>query len=280
MPENGVTLSPKDHLLSFDEVFRISSIFVQKLGVSKIRLTGGEPMVRKDCLSIIEKLSSLKTFGLQTIGMTTNGLVLNTMSDKLKKAGLYQPKVIFSDNFGEKGLDALNISLDTLEPKKFEFITRRNGWQLVMRGITAAIQTNFPHPIKLNVVVMKGLNDDELCDFVQLTELCPVDVRFIEYMPFDGNKWKPQKMMPYKEMLENIRKKFPNISPIKNDLKQNDTSKPYKVPGYLGQIGFITSMSKNFCGSCNRLRITADGHLKVFESYQYVTDSNNSLFDF
>lgn len=159
------------------------------------------------------------------------------------------------------GLDALNISLDTLIPSKFEFIARRKGWQNVMDSIDKAINEQFSNQVKVNCVVMKGFNDDELCDFVNLTKSRSLDVRFIEYMPFDGNKWNDKKMMTYKEMLEKIQQKYPDINQLEPSL--NDTSKPYNIPGFKGKFGFISSMSENFCGSCNRLRITADGNLKV-----------------
>lgn len=136
-----------------------------------------------------------------------------------------------------------------------------------MNSIRSLLEHGFPHIIKVNVVVMRGLNDDEVCDFVQLTESLPLDVRFIEYMPFDGNKWSSRKIVPFREMLSIIAQKFPDLEPISaNNLKEflsNQTSKPYRVKGFTGRIGFITSMSENFCSSCNRLRITADGKLKV-----------------
>ncbi|RWS04293.1 Molybdenum cofactor biosynthesis protein 1-like protein [Dinothrombium tinctorium] len=245
MPEEGVQLTPAPNILTSDEVFRLSSLFVRHFGINKIRLTGGEPFVRKDLREIVENLSSLKHYGLKTIALTTNGAVLKHRALEIRKAGV----------------NAVNISLDTLVPAKFEFITRRKGWSNVMHGIRAALDAGFDH-VKINCVVMKGLNDDELCDFVSLTEHSPLDVRFIEYMPFDGNKWNFKRMVPFIEMLMIIRKVYPNVEKMKDE-KFNKTSKPYQVPGFAGQIGFITSMTKNFCGACNRLRITADGNLKV-----------------
>ena len=164
----------------------------------------------------------------------------------------------------------MNISLDTLQPQKFEFITKRSGWNLVMNSIRSALEIGFPHVVKVNVVVMRGLNDDEICDFVQLTQSSPLDVRFIEYMPFDGNKWSSKKIVPFREMLAKIRKAYPDLEPILDegthnlrDFLMNQTSKPYRVRGFAGRVGFITSMTENFCSSCNRLRVTADGNLKV-----------------
>ncbi|XP_017781298.1 PREDICTED: molybdenum cofactor biosynthesis protein 1 isoform X2 [Nicrophorus vespilloides] len=176
--------------------------------------------------------------------MTTNGLVLTRQLVALQRAGL----------------DIINVSLDTLSADKFERITRRKGWDRVMMGIDLGVQLGF-NPVKINCVVMKGFNDNEICDFVRLTEEKNVDVRFIEYMPFSGNKWEMEKMVSYKEMVEKIRKRWPDFHALRNG--PNDTSKAWKVPGAMGQVGFITSMSEHFCGSCNRLRITADGNLKV-----------------
>ncbi|KAK3745544.1 hypothetical protein QZH41_012465, partial [Actinostola sp. cb2023] len=241
MPEEGIQLSPNDELLSSEEIITIANLFVKE-GVTKIRLTGGEPLVRKDIVQLCEELGKIK--GIETLAMTTNAITLNRKLPALKKAGV----------------NLINISLDTLAAQKFEFITRRKGWHKVMEAIDHALELGY-NPLKINCVVMKGLNEDEVCDFVALTENKAVDVRFIEYMPFDGNKWNFKKFVSYKEMLDSIRTRWPNIERLKDD--PNDTSKAYQVPGFRGQIGFITSMSEHFCGSCNRLRLTADGNLKV-----------------
>ncbi|XP_030854223.1 GTP 3',8-cyclase, mitochondrial [Strongylocentrotus purpuratus] len=241
MPEEGVTLSPKERLLSTEEILHLAKLFVSE-GVDKIRLTGGEPLVRKDIVEIIEGLRELE--GLKQIAMTTNGVTLAKRLPALKKAGL----------------DLINISIDTLVPQKFEFISRRKGWHHVMRGIDAALEHGYD-PVKVNCVVMRGLNEDELCDFVALTEDKALDIRFIEYMPFDGNRWNDKKLITKDEIVQTIRGRFPDFGPIDN--LPNDTSVAYSVPGFVGQVGIIASMSKPFCGSCNRLRLTADGNLKV-----------------
>ncbi|XP_014672360.1 PREDICTED: molybdenum cofactor biosynthesis protein 1-like [Priapulus caudatus] len=241
MPEDGVELTPKKRLLSTEEVITISRVFVKE-GVTKIRLTGGEPLVRKDIVDIVGELRKL--VGLEQIAMTTNAIVLKSRLPDLHRAGLTH----------------LNISLDTLVPAKFEFISRRKGWSRVMDGIDAALAIGYS-PVKLNCVVMRGLNDDEICDFVDLTRAKDIDVRFIEYMPFNGNKWNDKKMVSYQEMLDLIRSRWPEVERLTD--KPNDTSKAFKIPGFRGQFGFITSMTENFCGTCNRLRITADGNLKV-----------------
>lgn len=241
MPEDGVDLTPSEKLLTMSELVYLAELFV-KSGVTKIRLTGGEPLVRADIRRIVEGLGKIE--GLTQLGMTTNGITLKQKLPELRKAGL----------------QALNISLDTMKSAKFEFITRRTGWHSVIEGIHSALELGYD-PVKINCVVMKGMNDDELCDFVSLTEKQNLDVRFIEYMPFDGNRWNSNKMVSYREMLKIVQRNWPNLQRL--DDKENDTSKAHKVPGWTGQIGFITSMTENFCGSCNRLRITADGNLKV-----------------
>uniref|UniRef100_A0A2K6L8Z6 Molybdenum cofactor biosynthesis protein 1 n=1 Tax=Rhinopithecus bieti TaxID=61621 RepID=A0A2K6L8Z6_RHIBE len=241
MPEEGVPLTPKVNLLTTEEILTVARLFVKE-GIDKIRLTGGEPLIRPDVVDIVAQLQRLE--GLRTIGVTTNGINLARLLPQLQKAGL----------------SAINISLDTLVPAKFEFIVRRKGFHKVMEGIHKAIELGY-NPVKVNCVVMRGLNEDELLDFAALTKGLPLDVRFIEYMPFDGNKWNFKKMVSYKEMLDTIRQQWPELEKLPEE--ESSTAKAFKIPGFQGQISFITSMSEHFCGTCNRLRITADGNLKV-----------------
>ncbi|NXG22340.1 MOCS1 protein, partial [Grallaria varia] len=242
MPEEGVKLTPKSELLTAQEIITLARLFVKE-GVEKIRLTGGEPLIRPDVVDIVGQLYKLE--GLKTIAVTTNGINLTRLLPRLKEAGL----------------NAINISLDTLVPAKFEFIVRRKGFHKVMEGIHKATELGY-RPVKVNCVVMRGLNEDELLDFVDFTKDLPLDVRFIEYMPFDGNKWNFRKMVSYKEMLDTIKQRWPELEKL--PCETSSTAKvDYKVPHFQGQISFITSMSEHFCGSCNRLRITADGNLKV-----------------
>jgi cyclic pyranopterin phosphate synthase len=241
MPPEGVPLRPQEQILTFEEIERIARLFVQE-GVTKIRLTGGEPLVRKDVDVLIQRLGRIE--GLKTFAMTTNGLLLPKKLPTIHAAGL----------------NLLNISLDTLDASRFEFITRRKGFDIVMNAIDQALRYGY-NPVKINCVVMRGFNDDELGDFVEWTRLKPLEIRFIEYMPFDGNGWNDGRFMPYTEMIERIDKSHPSLERLVDG--PHETSKTYQVPGYVGRVGFITSMSQNFCGSCNRLRITADGNLKV-----------------
>jgi len=242
MPEEGVALTPKSELLTSDEISQLATLFVEA-GVNKIRFTGGEPLVRKDIDEVVRQTGQLKSIGLKTIGMTTNGIVLSRHLPTLKAAGLTH----------------LNISLDTLDPFKFQLVTRRPGHERVLTAIQQALDLGFEQ-VKVNCVVMRGLNEHELTDFVGWTEHKDLEIRFIEYMPFDGNNWNDKKMYPYAEMLQTIQAKYPLV---RLQGEPNDTSKTWHVPGFKGRVGFITSMSEHFCNTCNRLRITADGNLKV-----------------
>ncbi|KAI8805125.1 hypothetical protein BJ742DRAFT_681400 [Cladochytrium replicatum] len=243
MPAEGVELSPASNILSASEILRLAKLFVRE-GVTKVRLTGGEPTVRKDLVDVVAGLNELRPLGLQHIGMTTNGIVLKRKLWDLKRAGM----------------DQLNISLDTLDKLKFPMITRRLGFENVIESIDAATALGF-ESVKVNVVIIRGLNHDEIVPFVNFSKDRNVYVRFIEYMPFDGNRWNQEKFMGYNEMLEEIKKVHSIVEKCSDS--PNDTSKAYRVPGFRGQFGFITSMSEHFCGTCNRLRLMADGNLKV-----------------
>ncbi|KAI5803432.1 hypothetical protein DFH27DRAFT_49137 [Peziza echinospora] len=244
MPAEGVPLSPEGNLLTTPEILHLAKLFVSQ-GVTKIRLTGGEPTIRKDIVELITELGKLRSQGLTELAITSNGIVL---ARKL-------PKLV------EAGLTGVNLSLDTMDPWKFQLMTRRKGMEAVLKSIDTALQVGVKS-LKINCVVMKGVNDMEIPDFVALTKDKPIEVRFIEYMPFDGNKWNQNKMVPFADMLNQIKAIYPTIGPAL-DAHNNDTSKTYQIPGHLGRVGFITSMTHNFCGSCNRLRITSDGNLKV-----------------
>ncbi|KAF2218583.1 hypothetical protein BDZ85DRAFT_270083 [Elsinoe ampelina] len=247
MPSAGVPLSPDADLLTTPEIVYLSSLFVAQ-GVRKIRLTGGEPTVRGDFMDLLGQIGGLKSKGLRELAITTNGLMLER-----KVEGMV-----------ERGLTGVNVSLDTLEEGMFEIMTRRMGWGKVMRGIERVLEMNQAGAgvkLKVNCVVMRGVNDGEVVDFVEMTRDKDLEVRFIEYMPFDGNKWAEKKMVGYMEMVERIRARYPGLRRVGDG--RNETSKTWEVEGFKGKIGFITSMTHNFCGTCNRLRITSDGNLKV-----------------
>ncbi|OVA13061.1 Elongator protein 3/MiaB/NifB [Macleaya cordata] len=241
MPAEGVDLTSNPLLLSQNEIVRLANLFVSS-GVDKIRLTGGEPTIRKDIEDICLQLSNLK--GLKTLAITTNGITLARKLPKLK----------------ECGLNAVNISLDTLVPAKFEFMTRRKGHAKVMESINAAIDLGY-NPVKVNCVVMRGFNDDEICDFVELTRERPINVRFIEFMPFDGNVWNVKKLVSYSEMLDKVEQQFKSLKRLRDH--PTDTAKNFRVDGFCGTVSFITSMTEHFCAGCNRLRLLADGNFKV-----------------
>lgn len=247
MPEEGVALSPPDHLLTTPEIVHLSSVFVSQ-GVNKIRLTGGEPTVRKDIIPLMKEIGELRRHGLKELCLTTNGISLHRKLDSMVASGL----------------TAVNLSLDTLDPYQFTLMTRRNGHEAVMKSVNRILEMNklgANIKLKINCVVMRGMNEREILPFVELGRENDLEVRFIEYMPFEGNKWSKGKMLSFSEMLSMIREKYPNTHKVQDHV--NDTSKTYKVPGFAGRIGFITSMTHNFCGTCNRLRITGDGNLKV-----------------
>lgn len=247
MPEEGVQLSQSATQLTSAEIFYLSQLFVNQ-GVTKIRLTGGEPTVRKDILPLMQRIGGLRSAGLKELALTTNGISLHRKLDAMVEAGL----------------TGVNISLDTLDPFQFQILTRRSGFEAVIRSINRVQDMNrlgAGVKLKINCVVMRGLNDHQILPFVEMTRDQDIEVRFIEYMPFGGNKWSENKMLPYQEMLEIIRTKYPTVARMKDH--KNDTSKTWHVPGFAGRVGFITSMTHNFCGTCNRLRITSDGNLKV-----------------
>ncbi|KAL3481931.1 hypothetical protein BJX99DRAFT_217825 [Aspergillus californicus] len=247
MPEEGIELSPQARLLTSPEIVYLSSMFVSQ-GVTKIRLTGGEPTVRKDIVPLMQSIGELRRDGLREICLTTNGISLHRKLEPMVEAGL----------------TGVNLSLDTLDPFQFQIMTRRKGFDAVMKSINRILDMNKMGAgikLKINCVVMRGLNEREIVPFVEMGRDSPIEVRFIEYMPFDGNKWSQGKMVPYQEMLALIREKYPTLEKVTDH--KNDTSKTYRIPGFQGRVGFITSMTHNFCGTCNRLRITSDGNLKV-----------------
>ncbi|KAI0460439.1 molybdenum cofactor biosynthesis protein 1 B [Xylaria acuta] len=247
MPEDGVPLSPQRELLTTPEIIMLSSLFVSQ-GVTKIRLTGGEPTVRRDILPLMRQIGALRPNGLRELCLTTNGLALHRKLDGMVEAGL----------------TGVNLSLDTLDPWQFQIMTRRKGFDAVMKSIEKVLELKklgAGIKLKINSVVMRGVNDREIIPFVEMTREKDIEVRFIEYMPFDGNKWNKGKMFSYSEMLDLIKEKYPRLEKMEGH--KNDTSKSYKIPGFAGSLGFITSMTHNFCGTCNRLRITSDGNLKV-----------------
>ncbi|WP_299551225.1 GTP 3',8-cyclase MoaA [Seonamhaeicola sp.] len=239
MPEEGVQLSPKSHLMTYEEVFDIAKTFV-KHGVTKIRLTGGEPFVRKDIPVILEKLAALPV----ELSITSNAVIIDKFIDVLKA----------------NGIKKVNVSLDSLNKEKFTHITRRNQFDKVYNNILLLVKEGFQ--VKVNAVLMKDFNDDEIIDFIKFTKDLPVSIRFIEFMPFDGNKWDLSKMVSYKEVMKQVNGVFSETDVIRLQDAPNDTAKNYSIKGYQGSFAIISSVTNPFCDSCNRLRLTANGQLK------------------
>lgn len=239
MPANGVPLSPKSHLMTYEEIYEIAKTFV-KHGVTKIRLTGGEPLVRKDIPVILEKLATLPV----ELSITSNAVIIDKFTAILKA----------------NGISKINVSLDALDASKFKHITRRHEFKKVYDNILLLVKEGFK--IKVNAVLIKGFNDNEIIDFINFTKDLPISVRFIEFMPFDGNKWDMSKMVSYAEVMEYVNQEFAKNDIIRLEDAPNDTSKNYKIKGYKGSFAIISSVTNPFCDSCNRLRLTANGQLK------------------
>ncbi|KIO50937.1 GTP 3',8-cyclase MoaA [Flavobacterium hibernum] len=239
MPADGIALSPKANLMTADEIFSIAQTFV-KNGVDKIRLTGGEPLLRKDFPEIVSKLSQLDI----SLSITTNGILIDRYIDVLKQFKIKK----------------INLSLDTLVSSKFHTITLRNQFEKVIDNLHLLLNNDFQ--VKVNVVLMKGFNDNEIIDFVKLTQFLPISVRFIEFMPFAGNEWDRSKMVSQSEILSLVENNFAENEIVKLEDEKNFTSRNYKIKDFQGDFGIISSITNPFCDSCNRIRLTANGKIK------------------
>lgn len=239
MPADGIVLSSKKELMTADEVCAIAKTFVNN-GVDKIRLTGGEPLLRKDFSEIIEKLAVLGT----EISITTNGILIDQHLDVLKRNNIVK----------------INISLDTLVPSKFNTITLRNQFEKVIDNLHLLLNNEFK--VKVNVVLIKGFNENEIIDFINLTESLPISVRFIEFMPFAGNQWDRSKMVSQKEILDMVHNHFSESNVEKLIDEKNLTAREFKIKKYQGSFGIISSITNPFCDVCNRIRLTANGKIK------------------
>ena len=235
MPAEGVEKGPHGSILTVEELVEIGEAAV-KLGVRKIRLTGGEPLVRRGILDICRGLRAIPE--LKELCLTTNGSLLPELAQPLREAGV----------------DRLNISLDTLKPERFQEITRRGTLDEVMKGIRAAEDAGFQN-LKLDTVLMGGVNDDEIGDFLALTMEHPWEVRFIELMAMGPcAAWPKERFLPVTEVL----RRFPQLEKI----RPNGVARRYRLPGAVGTAGLIAPVSYEFCGDCRRIRVTADGRLK------------------
>jgi cyclic pyranopterin phosphate synthase len=246
MPEEGVPLLPRDELLTFEEIERLAALFV-RLGVRKIRVTGGEPLVRRGIDDLVARLGRLKAQGLERLAMTSNALLLREHMSALRAGGL----------------DAVNLSLDTLRPDRFRAITLRDGCEETVAAIRAAADAGFDK-VKVNAVVMAGINDDEVVALArEFARDRAIDVRYIEYMPFEGNHWGEElRMFPAAAIRARLEEEL-ELRPLGLD----ETAAMYEAREkdgrpYRGRIGIISSMTEPFCASCNRTRLTADGHFR------------------
>jgi cyclic pyranopterin phosphate synthase len=240
MPAEGLTWKPREEILTYEEIIRMARIFVAG-GVTRIRLTGGEPTVRHEIENLMAGLSGLP--GLQELLMTTNGVTLRDTAQRYK----------------DSGLTGLTISLDTLKPERFREISRRDHFSDVLAGIETALSAGFT-PVKLNVVVMAGVNDDEVMDFVDFVKGRPLNVRFIEFMPFQKNGWDDARLVPYRQLKARIQEHY-ELMPIRRE--PSAVAKDFAISGHQGTVSFVTSMTDSFCGACSRIRLTADGAIKA-----------------
>lgn len=239
MPENGVAKVCHAEILSYEELLLLARSVVP-LGIEKIRVTGGEPLVRNGIIRFLSELSKIP--GLRQLVLTTNGALLEDMAEQLKAAGVQR----------------LNISVDSLRPDSFSSITRGGDLKKVMAGIRKAEVAGFP--IKINVVAMRGVNDSEIVDFAELTLAKPYAVRFIEYMPTRGEAVWQSRVISGEEILARVKEKYDLKQVVRGEMA--GPSRDFKIPGASGTIGVITPVSGHFCGECNRIRVTSQGMAK------------------
>ncbi len=241
MPEEGIDLGPRDTLLRYEEILRLVRILAE-MGIEKVRITGGEPFVRRDVMDLFQGL--VNTPGIKTVNLTTNGTLTQKHLPALKKLGVR----------------SINLSLDTLDPVLFYVITRRDVFDSVWATFLALMEQGFE--VKINAVLLNGQNDKDLLPFVELTRQYPVSVRFIEEMPFNGSGADGAGLYwNWKRIEQTIQAGYPAITKIQDP--PHSTALNYKIPGHQGTIGIIPAYSRTFCGTCNRLRITPQGLLKT-----------------
>lgn len=243
MPEEGMKFMDQDKLLSYEQIAEVVETAAD-LGIRKLRITGGEPLVRPDLDRLIGRLSAIP--GIEEIALTTNGMLLASQAEKLKAAGL----------------DRVNISLDTLDGARFRFISRRGGLERVFEGIEAAARAGLA-PIKLNCVLLKGVNEDEIASFLRLSVVHPLHIRFIEYMPIghDDEGWRKH-YLPLSRVLEAAREAGYELEEGAAAPAGSGPSENWRIRGAAGTFGLIHPVSDHFCKNCNRLRLTSDGHIK------------------
>ena len=242
MPEEGMKWLPREELLTYEELTRVAAVCVQRFGFESIRLTGGEPTVRAHLPVLVRQLADLGV----DLAMTTNGATLAHQAADLAAAGLRR----------------INISCDSLRPDRFAAITRRQALDQVLAGIDAAVAAGL-HPVKVNCVVVRGVNDDEILDFAAFGRARGVELRFIEWMPLDGGgNWQMDQVVPASEIVAAIDARWPLISPDGRGAADSAPAESYRYADGAGAVGVIASVTRPFCGSCDRIRLTAEGQLR------------------
>ncbi len=239
MPTEHIPLEFKK-ILTYEEIVRVVRVAAE-LGLRKIRLTGGEPLARKNVQHLIREIRKIK--GIEDLSMTTNGVLLEKYAREIKDAGL----------------DRVNVSLDSLRPDRYREITQGGDLGKILCGIEKAYQVGL-QPLKINMVVVRGINDDEIEDFAAITLNRPLQIRFIEFMPGRKNSWSAERCVSIKEIRERIIKRFGTLQPLKT--RSNGPARYYRIPEAEGVIGFISPVTHHFCSDCNRLRVTADGRIR------------------
>lgn len=256
VPECGILQKAPYEILTFEEIAKVARLAIG-IGINKIRITGGEPMARRELPRLIRMLSSQA--GLKELSLTTNGMLIEEYATELKEAGLKR----------------LNISIDTLDERKFRKITRSAGLRDVLLGIDAAIQAGFL--VKLNVVAMRGMNDDEILGFAQFAREKQIIIRFIELMPMIGDQSLSRNFYISCAEIKDKLKSLGELKPVDTEIIGNGPARYYKIEGFSAVIGFITPLSDKFCLSCNRLRLTSDGILMPCLLSQEGVDLRNAL---
>jgi molybdenum cofactor biosynthesis protein A len=240
MPHEGIEFLPKPHLLSYEEMLRLVSLLAE-LGINKVRITGGEPFVKRDLMKFLWKLSEIE--GITKINITTNGVLTAPFVPELKMMGI----------------NSVNLSLDSLDRQRFYEMTRRDELPKVLETLDALLENEIP--VKINSVVMAEKNDEDILSLVELSRNNSISVRFIEEMPFNGEGLKLENFMSYKKIMEKIKNVYPDIQKLPDEA--TSTSYNYQIPNFKGSVGVIAAYSRTFCGTCNRIRVTPTGSFKT-----------------
>jgi cyclic pyranopterin phosphate synthase len=258
MPKEGVSAIGHDDILRYEEIMRVIHASM-KIGIMKVRITGGEPLVRRGILDFLGRLNAVE--GLRDVSLTTNGVLLESMADGLYKAGIRR----------------INISLDSLDSEKYRHVTRGGSLERVLRGIQEAFRVGF-YPLKINVVAIKGFNDDEILNFARQTIDKPCQVRFIELMPMGSAEMDHDgKYLSNEAIADAISRAFP-VEPLMSKRSNLDgPARLFRIKGARGEIGLIGAMSQHFCQTCNRLRLTADGHIRACLFSDHEVDLRSAI---